>query len=79
MLQPVYLSDDNAVVPDEVLHLISCGCKSGCKSAMCNCTKFSLSCTEFCHFAAEENCVNMVMEVPEEELSGVEDDDDDLV
>jgi len=43
MLQPVYLSDDKAVVPDEVLHLISCGCKSGCKSAMCNCMKFNLS------------------------------------
>jgi len=69
MLQPVYLSDDKAVVPDEVLHLTSCVCKSGC-------IKFSLSCTEFCHCSGERNCVNMVREVPEEKLSGVEEDND---
>ena len=77
LLQPVHLPDGQAVIPNEVLHIISCGCKSGCRSALCNCSKFSLACTEFCKCKAKGNCENVVKSVSPEELSGEEEDEDE--
>ena len=33
--------------PDEVLNLVSCGCKTGYEMALCFCVKFTLTCLEF--------------------------------
>ena len=37
-VQPVHLVDEQSIALDEVLNLISCVCKWGCKSALCSCT-----------------------------------------
>lgn len=42
-LKPVYLSEQRPVAPEQILNIISCGCKTACKSASCTCTKFRLS------------------------------------
>ena len=76
LLQHIFTCDGQAIVPKEILHIISCGCKSGCKSAKCNCTKFGLPCTEFCKCRGEGKCENIVSGVPQEELSGGEESED---
>ena len=37
----------NPPAPEAVLHLIKCGCKSGCEGR-CSCRKNHIPCTEFC-------------------------------
>ena len=41
-----------------VLNLISCSCKSGCRSTMCSCANVALNCTQFCKCKAEVQCKN---------------------
>ena len=58
VLQPVYLIEGQSVVPEELLNLTSCGCKTACRSALCCCTKFSLACTDFCRCMGGVGCEN---------------------
>ena len=53
VLLPIYISQGQATAPDEVLHIISCNCKKGCRTTQCSHTKLSPSCTEFCHCMGE--------------------------
>ena len=57
-LQPVFSQLGQLAAPDEVLNLVSCGCKTGCKTALCCCTKFNLMCTDFCRCKGEAGCQN---------------------
>ena len=58
LLQPVYRTKGQLIAPMEVLSLISCGCKTGCKSAHCSCAKVTLACTKFCACRGEQGCEN---------------------
>ena len=40
-----------------LLKIVSCGCKTGCKTALCSCVKFNLACSEFCK-CMQANCQN---------------------
>jgi len=37
----------NPPAPEAIMHLIKCGCKSGCEGR-CSCRKNNIPCTEFC-------------------------------
>ena len=39
--------------PDNVLNLINCSCKKGCKTNACTCKLNGLQCTELCHCTDE--------------------------
>ena len=56
-LQPVFTPPGQLAAPDEVLNIVSCGCKTGCKTALCSCVKFNLACSEFCK-CMQANCQN---------------------
>ena len=58
ILQPIYLTKGQLIAPMEVLSLIRCGCKTGCKSAHCSCAKYVLACTEFCACRGDQGCEN---------------------
>ena len=66
-LQPAYLIDEQSLAPDEVLNLISCGCKSNCKSALCSCTKSALVCTDFCKWRSGVGCENPMKAMSQED------------
>ena len=62
--------------PEELLELVSCGCKSmpPCSRSNCSCLSAGKSCTRYCKCEAKEYCVNVytkkttvVMETNEEE------------
>ena len=40
-----------------LLNIVSCGCKTGCKTALCSCVRFNLACSEFCKCMLA-NCQN---------------------
>ena len=56
--QPVVNPPVRLAAPDEVLNLISCSCKTGCKTALCSCVKFNLTCSEFCKCMGQAICQN---------------------
>ena len=39
--------------PQQLLDLISCSCKKGCKSRQCSCVSNSLKCTDVCHCSCD--------------------------
>lgn len=41
--------------PDQVMQLITCGCKTGCSTRACSCKSNGLSCTDLCKC---KDCVN---------------------
>lgn len=43
--------------PDELLHLISCGCKKGCERN-CECRKAGLTCSAMCRHCIGHSCEN---------------------
>ena len=57
-LRPVYTPSGQLAAPDEVLNLVSCGCKTGCRTALCSCVKFTLPCSEFCKCMGQVSCQN---------------------
>ena len=60
MLQPAFGTAENFVAPDEVLNIVSCGCKTGCSSALCSCTRLLMVCTEFCKCKGGLKCLNRI-------------------
>ena len=57
---PDHLLDDQPLAPDEVLHLISCGCKGDCKTTLCIYIKSALACTEFCKCRGYVKCESLM-------------------
>ena len=66
LLTPKLTASDVHQIPNELLKLIQCSCKSEipCKSNLCSCKQSNLSCTVFC--SCNENCQNARTD-PEEE------------
>lgn len=58
------------VAPDELLNMVSCNCKTGCKQA-CGCRKSGLLCTSMCGQCNGLSCTNS----PEINLNNDDDDD----
>ena len=54
---------ENFVAPDEVLYIyvVSCGCKTGCSSTLCSCTRLLIDCTEFCNCKGGLKCLNPIV------------------
>jgi len=42
------ITTDLPVAPDEILHIVRCGCKTSCSSALCTCRKNGLKCMLAC-------------------------------
>ena len=61
----------NLPVPESIIKLSSCRCKTGCDSGRCRCHKNSLLCSEMCLC---EDCGNMEDEYDDSEI----DTDDEL-
>ena len=64
------------VAPDELLQMISCGCKTGCGKS-CSCRKSAVKCSvlcEICIGVSCTNCVEIITDVEEKECGSEEDD-----
>ena len=48
---------DRAPAPQKVLKVIRCGCKTGCKTAVCGCRKLGLECSVVCKICRGD-CMN---------------------
>ena len=59
-LIPVMLPHNVALVPDEVLQMIKCGCasKHPCSTGKCKCIVAQMSCSIFCNCHAGSDCNN---------------------
>ena len=57
-LEPTHVADGVELVPEELLKLIRCACKSQipCKDNRCSCRHASMTCTVFC--GCNESCQN---------------------
>ena len=58
-------------VPNEIIELVTCKCKSGCSTNRCVCFKASLKCTGACL------CINCSNKVPGVDHFNRDDDDDE--
>ena len=52
---------DKAIAPDNLLELISCGCKSNC-TGNCGCRNISMNCTTMCKECHGRKCSNIPKE-----------------
>ena len=59
--------------PDNVLKVVRCSCKTGCKTMACSCRKLSLPCSIVCKNCSADMCVNL----PLNTLLDICDDEDD--
>lgn len=44
--------------PQEILEIVACNCKAGCKSKKCPCRRINLNCTNLCASCTGINCYN---------------------
>ena len=60
ILTPTTVSSGVAMVPDELLKLIRCSCRSElpCNTNKCTCKRSSMPCTVFCGCRGKLNCCN---------------------
>ena len=72
-LEPTHVANEVQMVPEELLKLIKCSCKSQqpCRTNRCSCMNANMTCTVFC--ACNENCQNKSAS----NLDADDDDDDD--
>ena len=54
----VPITTDLQPAPEEMLSVISCRCKTGCKSQLCTCCKHGLHCVATCKSCYGEQCDN---------------------
>jgi len=74
--QLVPISTDLPAAPSEILHVVRCGCKSGCSSSLCSCRKNGLLCMTAC------KCTGFECQNADNSISASDcyyDDDVDLV
>ena len=57
-LKPVKIPINTQPAPPDIMNLVSCGCKAGCVSKACSCTKYVLACTAFCKCKGQKLCKN---------------------
>ena len=59
-LQPAFGPPGLVLVPDELLKIMKCGCKSDepCKGSRCSCCRVNLPCTTFCECEGGVVCHN---------------------
>ena len=57
---PVTLPSGVPTVPEEILHLIKCGCSSSlpCSTMRCTCASAKLACSMFCTCKGDSDCCN---------------------
>lgn len=72
------IKTDLPIAPADILHIIRCGCKTGCGSALCSCQKNGLSCMSACNCYGS-NCANSDNRLPVTEFDGTFDADLDMV
>ena len=57
-LLPTMFPPSTKPIPDNILRLIACNCKSSeCSTGVCSCAKIQMSCSEFCT-CQEEGCLS---------------------
>ncbi|CAG5100866.1 Protein of unknown function [Cotesia congregata] len=64
-------------VPEELLNLIVCSCKKGCKSKTCSCRKSGLMCSDLCK-ECNDSCVNKPQILQDWQLTGYDDTYDEI-
>lgn len=63
MLVPI--ATNEAPAPSDILKVVRCGCKAGCKTSRCSCFKHGLKCTHVyseCHGVSWLNCQEIRLE-----------------
>lgn len=50
---------DRPIAPDNLLNMISCGCKADGCGALCGCRKVGLNCSSMCAKCNGETCTNV--------------------
>ena len=71
---------DEKAAPDTVLELLSCGCKTSCKTKRCTCVSNGLLCTDLCVCVSCDNKINGIQgDISDEELDEETYNDDDYV
>ena len=55
-MMPVTMTD--APAPPNLLKVVRCGCKTGCKTMTCLCRKHGLKCTDPCRECRGVSCIN---------------------
>ena len=70
-LKPILMANEG--ITNDELKIISCNCKSDCKTNRCICRKKNLSCSLYCAKSCIKGNVISCMNVPE----SISDDDDD--
>ena len=73
---------DQQPAPLELLETVSCGCRRGCTSGRCSCSKASLACTDACKCSGcgnwpEKDAEGACEDIGEDDGSGSESDDDE--
>ena len=60
MLQPKMLETGHSLVPDNLMNLMKCTCKSEfpCRTHRCSCKRSGLACTLFCACVCGQSCQN---------------------
>ena len=61
-----------APAPSDLLKVVRCGCKTGCKTSKCTCHTHGLKCTQACRGCCGVSCLNC------QEVN-FELDDDDII
>lgn len=69
---PVTTTMDAA--PEQLLHIISCKCKSGCATAGCSCKKAGLLCSAVCKHCVGTSCENCPQ--PDTNIDEIDTDDE---
>ena len=63
--QLVPVMTEKTVAPDNLLKMISCACKSGCRKN-CGCRKLTISCTSMCTACNGQLCDNTAFDYAED-------------
>ena len=60
----VPIMSDQPALSDNVIKLVFCNCKTGCKNRMCACRKVPISCSVLCHARGKSDvpCTNVAVE-----------------
>lgn len=51
------VQSEKEMIPEKILKIVSCGCKTKCNSLICSCKKFGILCSELC-LNCSDKCSN---------------------
>ena len=74
----VAVTTGETAVPEEILNLISCNCKSACRNA-CGCRRLGLMCTNLCGQCQGISCTNVTQLTADTDSESEEENSQDMI